>query len=126
MSIQKKVSTLAVLSAVIAFTVAAPAFAEEGGLGGFFRKLFKYPVKTTENVANATGHVVENTGGVVAAAASNTGAVVTGDISKTPNIVTEPVEKTANMTGQALSETAGAPVKAAEDVAAEEDSSIVK
>jgi hypothetical protein len=94
--------------------------AEENSLGAFFRKLFKYPVKTTENVANTAGHAVSNTGGVAESAVRNTGAVVTGDIGKTGDIVAEPVSRTVNTAGALVSETAGAPVKAAEDVQKEE------
>ena len=105
---------------VIAFTAAASGVAEAaeegGGFGAFLRKLFKYPVKTSENVANTAGHAVANTGGVAEAAARNTGAVATGHLEKTGDVVAEPTGKTANMAGQLVSETVGAPVKAAEDV----------
>lgn len=118
-SCSKKVIAVAVLAiAVCAFSGAARA--EDNGVVAFFKKVFKYPVKTTENVANTTGHAVANTGGVVEAAARNTGEVATGHLEKTGDIVAEPAGKTANTAGALLSETAGSPVKAAEDVQKEE------
>jgi hypothetical protein len=103
--------------AALVLTAGVSAWAaEENSLGSFFRKLFKYPVKTTENVANTAGHAASNTGGVAASAVQNTGAVLSGDLAKTGDIVAEPAGRTVNTAGALVSETAGAPVKAAEDV----------
>lgn len=109
-----------VFAGLIVFAAAcsgvAEAAEEGGGFGAFLKKLFKYPVKTSENLANTAGHAVANTGGVAEAAARNTGAVAIGRLEKTGDIVAEPTAKTVDMAGQLLSETAGSPIKAAEDV----------
>jgi len=105
------------LAAMVALVLCAgSAHAEDNGFVSFFKKVFNYPVKTTENAAHATGNVVSNTGGVAASAVDNTGATLSGKIDRAPHIIADPVAKAVNMTGQAASEVAGAPVKAAEDV----------
>lgn len=116
----KTISVAIILAFGIVAIGASCAQADDNGLVAFFKKLFKYPVKTTENVVHTTGHAVENTGGVAESAVRHTGEVATGQLEKTGELITEPVQKTGDMSYQLISETAGAPVKAAEEVQAEE------
>ena len=117
MTISKSSAALIVGIAIV--FASSTAHAEDNGFTSFWKRVFKYPVKTTENVANTTGHALSNTGGVAASAAHNTGATLSGDFDKAGQIVAEPVARTVNTSGALISETAGSPVKAAEDTANE-------
>ncbi len=113
-----------VLVAVMSFSVASPAvFAEEAKPGnsvtGFFRRLFNYPVKATQETAETVGHTASNVGEkVIAATGENTAAIVTGDLSKTGELVADPIVGTAETAGQTVAETVQIPVKAAEETPA--------
>ena len=88
----------------------------ENSLTGFFRKLFHYPVKATQETAGMTANTLQNTGEkVVAKTGENTAAVVTGDLAKTGQLVADPVVGSAQTVGQTASETVQIPVKAAEE-----------
>ncbi len=104
------------------FTIAAApsAFAEAGSseksVTGFFKRLFNYPVKATQETAGMTANTLQNTGEkVVSQTGENTAAILTGDIAKTGDLLVDPVVGTAETTGQAVSETVQIPVKAAEE-----------
>ncbi len=96
------------------------AYAEDNGFVAFWKKVFKYPVKTGENLANTVGATGSHIGGAGDALVRNTGATLAGDTSKAGQIVAEPAAKTVNAGGALVSGTAGAPVKAYEDVQKEQ------
>ena len=113
----KKYSVLA-LVALFSISMVSVSFAEasntENTLTGFFKRLFNYPVKATQETANMTANTLQNTGEkVIAKTGENTAAVVTGDVAKTANIVTDSVQGVAETTGQTVAETAQIPVAAA-------------
>jgi len=115
----KKYSVLA-LVALFSFSMVSISFAEgsegEKTLTGFFKRLFNYPVKATQETAGMTANTLQNTGEkVVAKTGENTASVLKGDVAKTTNIVTDNVKGTAETAGQTVSETAQIPVKAAEE-----------
>ena len=94
----------------------AAASDSENSVTGFFRRLFHYPVKATQETAGMTANTLQNTGEkVVAKTGENTASVVTGDVAKTPNIVGDAVVGTAQTAGQTTAETVQVPVKAAEE-----------
>ena len=115
----KKYSVFALI-ALFSVSLVSVSFAEtsstENSLTGFFKRLFNYPVKATQQTASMTANTLNNTGEkVVAKTGENTSAVLHGDVAKTTNIVTDNVKGTAETTGQAVSETAQIPVKSAEE-----------
>ena len=88
----------------------------ENSVTGFFRRLFNYPVKATQETAGMTANTLQNTGEkVVSKAGENTASVLQGDVAKTGNLVGDTVTGTAETTGQTVSETAQIPVKAADE-----------
>ena len=92
----------------------------ENSVTGFFRRLFHYPVKATQETAGMTANTLNNTGEkVVSKAGENTAGILQGDLAKTGNLVGDTVTGTAETTGQAVSETAQMPVKAAEETPAQ-------
>ncbi len=119
----KKCFTFAFL---ILFSVAfsSPVSAAEAKTGNsvtsFFRRLFNYPVKATQETAQDVGTTLSNVGEkVVSKTGENTAAIVSGDLGKTGNLVADPVVGTAETAGQTVSETAQIPVKAAEESSTE-------
>ena len=115
----KKISTFAILG-VLALSFSTAAFAADGenSVTGFFRRLFKFPVKTAEQTGSMTANTVQNTGAAVANVGENTAAVVTGDLPKVGNLAGEAVQNTAETAGQTVAETAQIPSKAAEEASA--------
>ena len=116
MKIQSKVLAAALLVGIALAWGSSAAYAEENGFVSFWRKVFHWPVKTTENVGNAVGATGSYVGGAGDAMVRNTGATLAGDTSKAGQIVAEPVVKTGQAAGALASGTAGAPIKAYEDV----------
>lgn len=112
-------ASVLVAISVLAFS-AGTAFAEDNGFVAFWKKVFKYPVKTGENLANTVGATGSHIGGAGEALVRNTGATLSGDTSKAGQIIAEPVVKTGNAGAALVSGTAGAPVKAYEDVQSEQ------
>ena len=115
----KKFSAL-FLFAVFSLSLASASFAaasdSENSVTGFFRRLFHYPVKATQETAGMTANTLQNTGEkVMAKTGENTVAVVTGDLAKTGNLMADPVAGTLQTAGQTASETVQVPVKAAEE-----------
>ena len=89
---------------------------KENSLTGFFRSLFHYPVKATQETAGMTANTLNNTGEkIVSKAGENTAGILQGDLSKTGNLAGDMVKGTAETTGQTASETVQIPVKAAEE-----------
>ena len=89
---------------ILSFSMASVSFAasdSENSVTGFFRKLFHYPVKATQETAGMTANTLQNTGEkVIAPVVSDPGRSVTG---------------TLETVGQTVSETVQIPVKAAEE-----------
>ncbi len=115
----KKYSAL-VFTAIMVVSTVSVSFAEasnsEKSVTGFFKRLFNYPVKATQETAGMTANTLQNTGEkVVSKTGENTAAIVQGDVAKTANLVTDNVQGVAETTGQTVSETAQIPVKAAEE-----------
>lgn len=115
----KKLLVVAAAFAVFAGTSTA-AFAEAGetekSFTGFFRRLFNYPVKATQETAGTTARTLENTGEkVLSTAGENTAAIAGGEVQKTGELAAEIVTGTLETTGQTVAETAQIPVKAAEE-----------
>ncbi len=114
----RKISALS-LFMIFSLSMVSVSFAageSENSLTGFFRKLFHYPVKATQETAGMTANTLQNTGEkVIAKTGENTAAVVTGDVAKTGQLVTDPVVGTLQTGGQTAAETVAIPVKAAED-----------
>ena len=104
---------------IVALTVSSASFAaesKENSLTGFFRSLFHYPVRATQETASMTANTLNNAGEkVVSKAGENTAAILQGDLAKTGNLAGDAVTGTANTAGQTVSETAQIPVKSAED-----------
>ncbi|OIO39770.1 MAG: hypothetical protein AUJ72_00015 [Candidatus Omnitrophica bacterium CG1_02_46_14] len=105
------------LFVVFSLSMASASYAAsdaENSVTGFFRRLFHYPVKATQETAGMTANTLQNTGGkVIAKTGENTAAVLTGDIAKTPNIVGDAAVGTTETVGQTAAETVQVPVKAA-------------
>ena len=112
----KKFLTIATLG-LLALSVCGVSYAADGenSVTGFFRRLFHYPVKATQETGAMTANTLQNTGETVSKAGENTAGVLTGDVAKTGNLVGDTVTGTAETTGQTVSETAQIPVKAAEE-----------
>ena len=107
---------LIIFSLSMASVSFAAASDSENSVTGFFRRLFHYPVKATQETAGMTANTLQNTGEkVVAKTGENTAAVLTGDVAKTPNIVGDAAVGAAQTVGQTASETVQVPVKAAEE-----------
>ena len=114
----RKFSAL-VLFTIFSLSMISVSFAasdSENSVTGFFRRLFHYPVKATQETAGMTANTLQNTGEkVIAKTGENTAAVVTGDLAKTGQLVADPVVGTLQTAGQTTSETVQIPVKAAEE-----------
>ena len=115
----RKFSAL-LLFGIFSFSMVSVSFAaasdSENSVTGFFRRLFHYPVKATQETAGMTANTLQNTGEkVIAKTGENTAAVLTGDVAKTPNIVGDAAVGTAQTVGQTTAETIQVPVKAAEE-----------
>ena len=112
----RKFLTIATLG-MLALSICGVSYAAEGenSVTGFFRKLFHYPVKATQETASMTGNTLQNTGETVSKVGENTAGVVQGDVAKTGNLVGDTVTGTAETAGQTVSETVQIPVKAAEE-----------
>ena len=113
----KKFFVLALIG-ITTFSLCSVSYAaeNENSLTGFFRNLFHYPVKATQETAGMTANTLQNTGEkVVSKAGENTAGVLQGDLSKTGNLVTDSVQGSAETVGQTASETVQIPVKAAEE-----------
>lgn len=112
---------------IVSVSLTSSAFAEEksgNGVTNFFRRLFNYPVKATQETADTVGTTASNVGEkVVAETGENTAAVVSGDLSKTGELIADPVVGTAETAGQTVSETVQIPVKAAEETPAADSAS---
>lgn len=120
MSQSSKKAVAFFLFVLLALSTAPSARAEasesEKSITGFFKRLFNYPVKATQETGKMTGNALSNTGEkVISKTGENTQAIVSGDLSKTGNLVVDPVVGAAQNTGQAVSETVQIPVKAAEE-----------
>ena len=89
----------------------AEASTSERSVTGFFRRLFNYPVKATQETAEMTGNTLQNTGEKVLA---KTGEELS---QGNPEGLVQPVVGAAETTGQTASETVQIPVKAAEEEA---------
>ena len=115
----KKISVVA-LMALFSISMVSVSFAEgsntENSLTGFFKRLFNYPVKATQETGSMTSNVLTNTGEkVISKTGENTEAIIKGDIAKTGNLVTDNVTGVAETTGQAVSETVQIPVNSADE-----------
>lgn len=114
----KKFFVVALLG-LFSLSLASASFAAsdtENSLTGFFKRLFNYPVKATQQTAGMTANTLQNTGEkVVSKTGENTEKVLKGDVAKTGDLVVQPVVGAAQTTGQAVAETAPIPVKAAEE-----------
>jgi hypothetical protein len=113
----KKFLGLALLG-LMTLSVSGVSYAAEGenSLTGFFRRLFHFPVKATQETAEMTGNTLQNTGEkVVSKAGENTAEVLQGDVAKTGELAGDLVTGTAETTGQTASETVQIPAKAAEE-----------
>ena len=115
----RKFSAL-LLFGIFSLSMASVSFAassdSENSVTGFFRRLFHYPVKATQETAGMTANTLQNTGEkVVAKTGENTAEVLKGDVSKTGNIVGDAAVGTLETAGQTTAETVQVPVKAAEE-----------
>ena len=113
----KKFLTVTLLG-LVTFSICGVSYANdsENSLTGFFRRLFNYPVKATQETANMTANTLKNTGEkIVSKAGENTASVFHGDLAKTGSLAANAVTGTAETTGQTASETVQIPVKAAEE-----------
>ena len=114
----KKFFVLVILG-LFSLSLASTSFAAgdtENSLTGFFKRLFNYPVKATQQTASMTANTLNNTGEkVISKTGENTEKVLKGDVAKTGDLVVQPVVGAAQTTGQAVAETAQVPVKAAEE-----------
>ncbi len=116
----KKFVLTAVVLMAFSVLIVGTASAEDNGFVSFWKKVFHYPVKTGENLANTVGATGSHIGGAGEALVRNTGATLSGDTSKAGQIIAEPVVKTGNAAAALGSGTVGAPIKAAEDVQKEQ------
>lgn len=117
-SVRKGFVVFAVMG--LSFSMVSSAFAEasnsERSVTGFFRRLFNYPVKATQETAGMTANTLQNAGEkIVEPIAKDTTAVLTGQPEKVADLVAEPTKGTLETAGQTASETAQVPVKAAEE-----------
>lgn len=115
----KKIFVGALLGISI-LSLSGVSFAAEGenSLTGFFRRLFHYPAKATQETAGMAANTLNNTGEkVLSAAGENTAEILQGDLGQSGALVTDTVQGTAETVGQTASETVQIPVKAAEEQA---------
>ena len=118
MSNFSKRSLVMALVAMTALSVCGVSYASdsENSVTGFFRRLFNYPVKATQETAGMTANTLNNTGEkVVSKVGENTAGILQGDLAKTGNLAADAVTGTAETTGQTASETVQVPVKAADE-----------
>lgn len=113
-----------VAAIVVLVGLSAPAYADAGeaenSVTGFFRRLFNYPVRASEEAAGTTARAVENSGEkILSTAGENTAAIAGGEIERTGELAAEVVTGTLETTGQAVAEVAQIPAKAAEEQAAD-------
>lgn len=110
------------MALIVSVGLSSSAFAEaksENGVTSFFRRLFNYPVKATQETADTVGTTASNVGEkVISATGENTAAIVSGDFSKTGELLGDPLVGTAETAGQTVVETVQIPVKAAEETPA--------
>ncbi|MBI4432019.1 MAG: hypothetical protein HY592_00855 [Candidatus Omnitrophica bacterium] len=109
-----KKGRLVLLFSLLSFVAVSPAFAaeskSENSVTGFFRRLFNYPVKATQETGEMTANTVSNVGEKVL---SDSGEHLSeGEV---PQAVVQPVVGAAETLGQAAAETVQIPVEAAKE-----------
>ena len=114
MNFSGKVFAMA-LAALVSFSGVSYAGEGENSVTGFFRKLFNYPVKATQETGEMTEHALHNTGANLSKAGESTAATLSGDPTTGMNKAGESIQGGLETTGQAISETVQVPVKAAEE-----------
>ena len=105
------------LLAVLVYNEAFAQDKEPGKFVQFWRRLFRYPAKVTEESVDITTEAVKGETRAVTKTAETGADVITGDIKKTPDIVVTPVKKTAETVTEAAKGIAEMPLKAAEETA---------
>jgi len=81
----------------------------------FWRRLFNYPAKVTDESATVVTDTGKRGTKVVTTEVKRAGEVTSGDIAKTKELVTEPITGTAETVVKAVEGTAKIPVEAAKE-----------
>jgi len=109
---------------VCALGVSAATAAENDSFGqkakNFWKKLWGYPARLTEESATVVSDTTKNTAQVVSTSAKDTTAVVSGELGKTKDMIANPITGTAETVGETAKGIIEAPIKAAEEEPAQQ------
>lgn len=105
---------------VFCFVAVSMSYAAEKGTAGgkvksFWRRLFNYPAKVTEESVTTVAETGKKGTGVVTQEVKTVGEVTSGDIAKTKELVTAPITGTAETAVKAVESTVKIPVEAAKE-----------
>lgn len=81
----------------------------------FWKNLFGYPARVTEESVEVVTNTAKKGTNVVATEVKRVGEVTSGDVKKTKELITEPVVGTAQMTKDAVEGTVKVPINAAKE-----------
>jgi len=118
--VKKKIFIIAGI--ITLFVVALPAFSQEheqstfaGKFKTFWKKLFNYPLRFTEESVNVITDTGKKTVAVVAEEVKCAGDVASGGFSKTKDLVLKPLEGAANTVKYAVEGVIKTPIEAWKD-----------
>lgn len=80
----------------------------------FWRNIFGYPARVTEESASVIADTGKKSVNVVTTEVKRLGEVASGDIAKTKELITEPIMGTVDTAVKAVEETSKIPAEAAE------------
>ena len=117
---KKKLSAVTVLALALSIILASASYAAENESFGtkfqnFWRNLFGYPARVTEESASVIADTGKKSVSVVTTEVKRVGEVTSGDIAKTKELVTEPIKGTADTAVAAVEGTSKIPSEAMKD-----------
>jgi hypothetical protein len=84
-----------ILAALVSTTYAAEKQGFVAGFRNFWKNIFAYSARVTEESASVLIDAAKGSVDVVSTTLKRTGEVASGDLSKTKELITEPIAKTA-------------------------------
>ena len=114
---KKKLFAITVLAVILSIMLISVSYAAEKESFGtkfknFWKNLFGYPARVTEESASVVADTGKNSVNVVTKEVKRVGEITTGDVAKTKELVTEPITGTAETTVKAVEGTAKIPSEA--------------
>jgi hypothetical protein len=114
---KKKLYVATVLVLALSIMLASASYAAENESFGtkvknFWKNLFGYPARVTEESASVVADTGKKSVNVVTNEVKKVGEVTSGDVAKTKDLVTEPITGTADTAVKAVEGTAKVPSEA--------------